>query len=94
MSVGTNENEKIIKEINNNLENNVEKSIDLEATQRIDMDATQKFDMQATQRINFLGELKKDTEQCIQQLINEQQGNIASKIQDSSSEISTELIAQ
>ena len=77
MSVGTNEDGKIINEINNNLNPNAEKSVNMEATQRIDMDATQRFNMQATQRIDFLGELKKDTEKSIQQLIKEQQGDIA-----------------
>ena len=105
MSVGTNENEKIIKEINNDIEKNVDNSVDMEATQRIDM--------QATQRIDFLGELKKDTEKSVQQLLKEQQGVTASEndekieeqnnvieknetinIQNSSSEISTEPVAQ
>lgn len=86
MSVGTNENEKIIKENNNNLDKNVENSVDLEKTQRIDM--------QATQRIDFLGELKKNTEQTILQALKNKQGDIAPNIQESSSEESAELIAQ
>jgi len=86
MSVGTNENEKIIKENNSNLDKNVENSVDLEKTQRIDM--------QATQRIDFLGELKKNTEQTILQALKNKQGDIAPNIQESSSEESAELIAQ
>ena len=92
MSVGTNENEKIVNKIyDNKVKENVENSandvvssveenkIDMEATQRIDIDATQRFEMQATQRLDFLGELRKDTEKAAQQLLENQQGSIASK---------------
>jgi len=89
MSVGTNENEKIVNEIDNNVieeivENSTVETVQ-DTTQKIDMDATQKFEMQATQRLDFLGELRKDTEKAAQQLLENQQGVFAfesSEIQD------------
>lgn len=75
--MGTNENEKILNEIDENLVNNADNSIDLDATQRIDMDATQRFDMQATQRLDFLSDLRKDQELLIQKGVDEQQGDFA-----------------
>ena len=77
MSVGTNENGKILNEIDENVVKNVDNSIDLEATQRIDMDATQRFDMQATQRLDFLSDLRKETEVTVQEIVDVQQGDFA-----------------
>ena len=76
MSVGTNEN-KNVKDINENV-------LQTDGTENIVNEANTggtvnnaKFDMQATQRITFLNELRKDTEQTINAIIQKQQGNVA-----------------
>ena len=118
MGVGTNENEKII---NNNLienainaENTGGSEVEIQENQNNEMEQTKVIDMEATQRIDFLGELKKDTEKSVEQFLNAQQGGFApqnivenetneilseknvekNNIENSSSEISVEPIAQ
>ena len=70
MSVGTNENFNNLNENINNEVNNINSGGNVQQNQ---------FDMQATQRLDFLGELRKDTENSILQLIENQQGNFAPK---------------
>lgn len=82
MSVGTNENVNNVKKFDNDKVEEIAENVVVNAVQdfeenKIDMDVTQKFEMQATQRLDFLGELRKDTEKAAQQLLENQQGDFA-----------------